>query len=96
MTELPFKTPRGKSLGTVAFVGAFALAGVGVLVAALGSWRQGAGYVGASMLLACLARMVLPDRMSGLLRVRRKAVDVVILGLLGGGIVVLALLVPDA
>ncbi|MPZ60386.1 MAG: DUF3017 domain-containing protein [Propionibacteriales bacterium] len=96
MTELPFKTPRGKSLGTVAFVGALGLTGIGVLVAAVGSWRQGAGYVGAALLLACLARMVLPDRMSGLLRVRRKAVDVVILGLLGGGIVVLALLVPDA
>jgi hypothetical protein len=91
----PFKTPGGLSLGTIAFLACLGLTALGVLLAVLGSWRQGAGYVGVSLLLACLVRFVLPERMAGLLRVRRKALDVVLLGLLGIGIVVLALLVPD-
>jgi Protein of unknown function (DUF3017) len=89
-----FKTPRDLSLGTLAFLACLGVTAVGVVLAALGSWRQGAGYVGVSLLLACLARFVLPDRMAGLLRVRRKALDVALLALLGIGIVVLALLVP--
>jgi hypothetical protein len=89
-----FKTPGGLSLGTLAFLACLGVTAIGVVLAAVGSWRQGAGYVGVSLLLACLARFVLPDRMAGLLRVRRKALDVALLALLGIGIVVLALLVP--
>jgi Protein of unknown function (DUF3017) len=90
-----FKTPGGLSLGTLAFIACLGLTAIGVVLAAVGSFRQGAGYVGASLLLACLARFVIPDRMAGLLRVRRKALDVVLLGGLGLGIVVLTLLVRD-
>jgi hypothetical protein len=91
----PFKTPRGMPLGTLAFLVCLALTAVGIALAAFGSFRQGVGYVGTSLLLACLARFVIPDRMAGLLRVRRKALDVVLLGVLGIGIVVLTLLVRD-
>ncbi|HET7326474.1 MAG TPA: DUF3017 domain-containing protein [Nocardioidaceae bacterium] len=90
------RTPGGKTLGTFAFFGALALAASGIGVAVTGSWRQGAGYVGAALLLACLARLVLPERMAGMLRVRRKAVDVVMLGVLGIGVVALSLVVPSA
>jgi hypothetical protein len=98
MTEAPngpFKTPGGLALGTLAFLGCLGLAAIGVVFAAFGSWRQGAGYVGAALLLACLARWVIPDRMAGLLRVRRKALDVLLLALLGVGIVVITLVVRD-
>lgn len=93
--DSPYRTPGGKSLGTVAFLGAMALGMVGIVVVAIGPWRQGVGYVGGALLLACLARLVIPERMAGMLRVRRKAVDVVVLGLLGLGVVVLSLVVPD-
>ncbi len=91
----PFKTPRGLPLGTLAFLGCLGLSGIGVILAAFGSFRQGAGYVGTALLLACLARFVIPDHMAGLLRVRRKALDVPLLGVFGVGIVVLTLLVRD-
>jgi hypothetical protein len=91
----PFKTPRGLPLGTLAFLGCLGLTGVGIILAAFGSFRQGAGYVGTALLMACLARFVIPDHMAGLLRVRRKALDVVLLGGFGVGIVVLTLLVRD-
>jgi hypothetical protein len=91
----PHRTPGGKTPGTVAFVGVLILAAVGVAVTAVGPWRQGAGYVGGALLLACLVRLLLPERMAGLLRVRRKVVDVAILGLMGLGVVVLSLVIPD-
>ena len=94
MTQPPLKTPGGLPLGTVAFLACAGLTVIGIVLVAVGSWRQGVGYVGVSLLLACLARFVLPDRMAGLLRVRRKSLDVALLALLGIGIVVLALLVP--
>lgn len=94
--DAPYRTPGGKTLGTVAFLVAMALGLVGLGIAVAGPWRQGVGYVGGALLLACLARLVLPDRMAGMLRVRRKAVDVVILLALGLGVVTLSLVVPSA
>jgi Protein of unknown function (DUF3017) len=85
----------GKKPGTIAFVGAMVLAAIGIVVTAAGPWRQGAGYVGGALLLACLVRLLLPERMAGMLRVRRKVVDVTILGVMGFGVVVLALVIPD-
>ena len=92
--DAPYRTPGGKTLGTVAFFAAMALGLAGVGIAITGPWRQGVGYVGGALLLACLARLVLPDRMAGMLRVRRKAVDVMVLATLGLGVVALALVVP--
>ncbi|MGH3368341.1 MAG: DUF3017 domain-containing protein [Nocardioidaceae bacterium] len=90
-----FRSRRRRTFGTIAFLVCVGLTAIGVVVAAAGGWRQGTGYVGVSLLLACLTRFVLPDRHAGLLRVRRKAFDVALMGLLGLSIVVFALLVPD-
>ncbi|MEJ7757747.1 MAG: DUF3017 domain-containing protein [Nocardioidaceae bacterium] len=40
-------------------------------------------------------RLVLPEAMAGMLRVRRRSVDVVGLTLLGAGLLVLAVVVPE-
>jgi len=90
-----YRTPGGRSLGTIAYFGVMLIGALGLAVAVAGSWRQGAAYIGVALLLACVARLALPDRMAGLLRVRRKVIDVTILGVLGLGVVVLALLIPD-
>jgi len=89
------KRPADLSPGSVAFLAAVATGGVGVVGAASGSWRFGATLIGAALLFGSLARFLLPDRMSGLLRVRRKAFDVLWMAALGSGIVVLAVLVPE-
>lgn len=93
--DVPYRTPGGRTPGTVAFVGVMLLGAVGIGITATGPWRQGVGYVGGALLLACLIRLMLPERMAGLLRVRRKVVDVTILGVMGLGVVVLSLVIPD-
>ena len=74
-----------------AVLGVFA---VGVLIAGFGSWRYGAVVMAAATLLAGVARMLLPRRVSGLLVVQRRWMDITILFSLGIAIGVLALVVP--
>ncbi len=70
-------------------------AGVGGLLAvALGAFRAGCILLGAGVIFAGIARAVLPARRVGLLVVRTRPFDVVVLLVLGVGIVVLAVIVP--
>lgn len=57
---------------------------------------RGAGLVGCSLLVAGLARLVLPPRYAGLLSSRRKAPDVLTFAVLGAGVLAVALLLPLA
>jgi Protein of unknown function (DUF3017) len=68
---------------------------VGLVLAAAGPWRTGVGICGGGLIAAGLGRAVIPDRMAGLLRIRRPWVDVVTMLALGIGLVVLAVIVPD-
>lgn len=67
---------------------------VGVAWAGIGHWRRGSTLIGATFVLATVLRMVLPERLVGLLGVRSRAVDVACLAVVGVGILVLALIVP--
>ena len=61
---------------------------------ALGHWKRGSFVVGVAFALGTLLRAVLPADRVGLLGVRGRWVDVACLGLLGAGILTLALVVP--
>jgi hypothetical protein len=76
-----------------------------VLVAAVAgvyiAWRQGsagghAGGVvaGCALLAAAAARLLLPERLAGLLAVRRPSTDVATLVTLGIGLLVVGLVLP--
>ncbi len=71
------------------------LAGVaaGLAIVAAGHWRLGTTLVGASVTLGGLLRL-LPQQRVGLLAVRNRALDTVVLLTIGIGIVVLAFWVP--
>ena len=71
-------------------------AGVGVLLLVLGvgGFRPGATVIGVSVVGAALLRAALPERTAGLLAVRSRPTDVVLLAGLGLAIVALASLVP--
>lgn len=64
------------------------------------AWRgshdvgNGAGVVGGALLAAAVARLVLPQSAVGLLASRRRLADVLALGILGAGLLVLALVLP--
>ena len=55
---------------------------------------QGAAVVGAALLVAALARLVLPPRYAGLLVTRGKALDVAAFAVLGAAVLGVALSLP--
>lgn len=62
---------------------------LGLVLTGFGEWRIGLWTCAAALLVGAVLRLVLPARAAGLLRVRHRAVDVL---LLGGGAVALAVL----
>jgi hypothetical protein len=56
---------------------------IGLAITIAGPWRTGISWMGAGLVLAALGRLVLPERRAGMLRVRRKAPDVLMLGAVG-------------
>ena len=87
--------PSGRPYGTAVVAGALLASTVGLLVVAIGPWRLGTAVVGSALIFAALARLLLPDRHAGLLRIRRTGSDVLAMTALGVAIVLLAVLVPD-
>lgn len=69
---------------------------VGLFVAGQGSAyaSRGAYIAGGTLLLAALARLVLPQRRAGMLASRSKVIDVLAFSALGGGVLALGLLLP--
>jgi hypothetical protein len=74
------------------------LAGVvaGLVVATLGqaTWRAGCLLIGASLGVGAVLRLALPSREAGLLQVRGKVFDTMVLVLLAVAVIVLAIVVP--
>lgn len=71
-----------------------AVAGLGLLITWTGPFRVGLLTVGASLLVAAVLRLVLPE--VGMLAVRSRFTDVSVLVVLGGLIIVLTLVAqPD-
>lgn len=66
---------------------------VGLVIAATGHWRTGTTLIGLSITMGGLFRL-LPQRRVGLLAVRGKVVDTIVLLTIGVGITVLAWWVP--
>ncbi|QLQ11374.1 MAG: DUF3017 domain-containing protein [Nocardioidaceae bacterium] len=70
-------------------------AAAGLAIAAMGAWRPGLIVMGMSLLGGAAARLVIADEAAGMLKVRRKSLDVAFVTLLGAGLIVLALIVPE-
>jgi multisubunit Na+/H+ antiporter MnhB subunit len=73
-------------LGTVA---------VAMVVVAFGEWRPGIRLMGGALIFAAIVRLVLRSRDAGMLAVRHKALDAVILAGLGAALIFLAGSIPD-
>ena len=69
---------------------------VGLGLVALDHFRIGALILGVSVLFAALARLVLPARRVGLLVVRSRAFDVLVLTSMGTALVVFSIIVPPS
>lgn len=68
--------------------------GASLLVVALDRFRIGSLMLAASLVLAFVLRLILPADRAGMLAVRSKRVDLIVLGTLAGALVVFALWVP--
>ncbi len=86
---------RPQTIGGGVYLLVFATALTGLAVTVLGAWRAGVAGMGAGLLLGGLARLLLPERKAGMLRVRRKGSDVVMMLVAGTTLVVLAIVIPD-
>ncbi|MDN5727362.1 MAG: DUF3017 domain-containing protein [Propionibacteriales bacterium] len=68
----------------------------GLLIAFTGQWRIGVAIVGIGLGIGALERLLLPDRVAGLLRVRSRAFDVTALAVMAVGVVISAIWVRGA
>lgn len=94
-TGVPFSGPErvrvDPSLRLRWLVVTLAVMAVGVVLIGLGHWEVGAGSVGVGMIVGALIRALVPSREAGLLRVRRRVLDVGWMLLVGVGIILLVL-----
>lgn len=86
---------RPKTLGGVLYFIVVAATCSGLLVALLSSWRRGVTIVGAALLLSALARALLGEYDAGMLRVRRRWFDVLLLSATGFMLIFLAATIPN-
>jgi hypothetical protein len=82
-------------MGGAVYLLVVASALTGLAVTVVGPWRTGVVWMGAGLLVGATGRLLLPERQAGMLRVRRRASDVVMLLAAGTTLVVLAVVVPD-
>jgi hypothetical protein len=86
---------RPQTLGGVIYLGVLGASLVGLGIVYAGAWRTGLSWIGVALLVAALARAVLTERGAGMLRVRRKWTDVLMLVVAGVGLIVLSVAVPN-
>lgn len=67
--------------------------GIGVVV--VGDWRVGVRVVAGAILAAALVRLVLPQRDAGMLAVRHRFVDCLVLAVVGCALIFLSVTIPD-
>ena len=92
----PQRGPAAQVLAWLPYLIVLAGAGAGLSVAWQGSRHagRGAAVVGGALLVAAVARLVLPPRYAGLLASRGKAMDVAAFAVLGAAVLAVALSLP--
>ena len=90
------RDPRPSKLAWLPYLIVLAGAAAGMLIAWQGSKyaARGAGLIGASLLVAALARLILPERYAGLLASRRKTSDVLGFAVFGAAVLAVAIALP--
>jgi hypothetical protein len=81
---------RPRTLGGAVYLAVLGVCAGALLLVLLGYWRTGLVLMGGAFLAAGLGRWVLPDANAGMLHLRRKAIDVPTLLLIGFALIVVA------
>ncbi len=83
------------TIGGACYLAVLVAVAVALAITMLGDWRVGIKVLAASLGAAAALRLVLRQRDAGMLAVRHRILDVVILGGLGTLLWVLAVTIPD-
>jgi hypothetical protein len=91
--DSPLRKPQ--TVGGIVYLGVLAAAMVGLGIVLAGAWRTGLSWIGVGLLVAASTRLLLTERGAGMLRVRRKWSDVLMLTAAGIALIALAVAVPN-
>ncbi len=83
------------TIGGAFYLVVLALAAVGIAIVWSGNWRLGMRCLAGGLCFAAVVRLVLPARDAGMLAVRNRFFDVLVLGGLGAAIFFLATTIPN-
>lgn len=83
------------TIGGAFYLVVIAVVAIGIGIVTTGNWRAGVQWFGGALVLAALARAVLPARDAGMLAVRKRWWDCFLLAGTGAALIFLAVTIPD-
>ena len=83
------------TIGGAFYLLVLGVVGVAMVLVGLDEWRTGIRLMGGALVFAAAVRLVLRARDAGMLAVRHKLLDAVVLIALGGALIFLAGSIPD-
>jgi hypothetical protein len=83
------------TIGGMFYLLVMAVVAVALALDVLDEWRSGIRLMGGALIFGAVVRLVLRSRDAGMLAVRHKVLDAVVLILLGGALIFLAGSIPD-
>jgi hypothetical protein len=83
------------TIGGAFYLAVLALAAAGIAIVWSGDWRLGIRCLAGALCVAAVLRLVLPARDAGMLAVRNRYFDTVLLGGVGAAIFFLATTIPN-
>jgi len=91
--DIPRRYPS--TIGGAFYLVMLAIAGTGLVFVVLGDWRTGVRLIGGALVFGSLVRLVLPSRDAGMLAVRSKLLDALLLSGTGAAFFFLAATIPN-
>ncbi|WP_210504431.1 DUF3017 domain-containing protein [Nocardioides xinjiangensis] len=91
--EEPRRYPS--TIGGAFYLVVLGVVAVAMVIVALDEWRTGIRLMGGALIGAAVVRLVLRRRDAGMLAVRHKVLDALVLLVLGGALIFLAGSIPD-
>ena len=83
------------TIGGLLYLLALAAVVAGVALTFLDGWRTGVRWMGGGLVFAAACRLLLPSRQAGMLAVRHRLIDVVMVAGVGGMLIFLATWIPN-
>jgi hypothetical protein len=91
--------PEGRrypsTLGGIFYLIVLGVSAVGLGIVSRGDWRLGVKWISVALIFAAIVRLAIPAPQAGMLAVRRRAVDVVILAAIGVALWFLSTSIPN-